>query len=220
MYVGHYAVSLALKKVDPNAKMSHLFVAVQLLDVAWSGLVLAGVEKVKYVPGFLPASPLNLYYMPFTHSLVGALLWSALAAVLYLVFSRRPQAERQKTALVLGTAVFSHWLLDVPVHAGDLPLVGNSLKIGLGLWHYPLATFLLEAGLLLGGLLVYLRAAGGRRTGMVLFSIPLLLINAANIFMPVPQMTETAFAVVALVSYLAFAWIGGRLDRPRPQAAR
>src|SRR2546430_7667753 len=45
-------------------------------DLLWAPAVLAGIEHVRIVPGFLPASSLDLYDMPWTHSLVMALIWS------------------------------------------------------------------------------------------------------------------------------------------------
>lgn len=43
----------------------------------------------------------------------------------------------EKVRLVIGLAVFSHWVLDFIVHRPDLPLYGNSAKVGLGLWNAP-----------------------------------------------------------------------------------
>jgi hypothetical protein len=51
MFVGHYGVSFAVKKRDPALPLSVLFLAVQLLDVAWAPFVLLGIEKVRIVPG-------------------------------------------------------------------------------------------------------------------------------------------------------------------------
>src|SRR5215471_1915811 len=119
MFVGHYGVSFAAKKSDPEIPLWVLFVAVQLLDVAWAPLVLAGIEKVRIVPGVTASNPLDLYYMPYTHSLVYA-----------LVTRRRPAAT---AALIVGAAVFSHWVLDLVVHRPDLPLYDNAAKVGLGL---------------------------------------------------------------------------------------
>src|SRR5256886_13511425 len=71
MFVGHYGVSLAAKRGDRSIPLWVLFLAVQLLDVFWSLFVLLGVEKVRIVPGITASNPLDLYYMPYTHSLVG-----------------------------------------------------------------------------------------------------------------------------------------------------
>ena len=76
MFVGHYAVSFAARRVDASIPLWVLFIAVQLLDLAWAPLVMLGVEKVRIVPGFTATNPMDLYYMPYTHSLVAALLWS------------------------------------------------------------------------------------------------------------------------------------------------
>src|SRR2546422_6938590 len=76
MFVGHYGVSFAAKRGDRSIPLWVLFVAVQLLDVSWSLFVFFGIEKVRIVPGITASNPLDLYYMPYTHSLVAALLWS------------------------------------------------------------------------------------------------------------------------------------------------
>ena len=74
MFVGHYGVSFAAKRGDRSIHLWVLFLAVQLLDVFWSFFVLVGIEKVRIVPGITASNPLDLYYMPYTHSLVAALL--------------------------------------------------------------------------------------------------------------------------------------------------
>jgi len=89
MFVGHYGVSFATKRVDDSIPLWILFLAVQWLDVIWAPLVLIGIEKVRIVPGFTATNPLDLYYMPYTHSLIAASLWSVAAACLYHVV-RRP----------------------------------------------------------------------------------------------------------------------------------
>src|SRR6267142_4126593 len=88
MLVGHYGVSFLAKKSDDSIPLWVLFVAVQLLDVVWAPLVLLGVEKVRIVPGFTATNPLDLYYMPYTHSLAAALLWSLAGAVTYRLLRR------------------------------------------------------------------------------------------------------------------------------------
>src|SRR6267378_1759249 len=82
MFVGHYGPSFAIKSIQPSIRLWVLFIAVQLLDVGWSVLVLLGVERVRIVPGITASNPLDLYYMPFTHSLVAALAWAVAAIIL------------------------------------------------------------------------------------------------------------------------------------------
>jgi hypothetical protein len=47
MFVGHYGPSFAIKSFRPAIPLWLLFIAVQLVDVAWAVLVLLGVEKVR-----------------------------------------------------------------------------------------------------------------------------------------------------------------------------
>src|SRR5213075_2653334 len=151
MFVGHYGVSFAAKQAEPGLPLWVLFIAVQLLDVLWAPFVLLGIEKVRIVPGITASNPLDLYYMPYTHSLVAALLWSAGAFVVY----RLAMPEGNTAALVVAGAVFSHWVLDFVVHRPDLPLYDNAAKVGLGLWNLPAVALGLEALLLSGAMWLY-----------------------------------------------------------------
>jgi hypothetical protein len=203
VFVGHYGVSFVAKRNDDSIPLWILFVAVQLLDVVWAPLVLLGVEKVRLVPGFTASNPFDLYYMPYTHSLVAALLWSAAAAAGYRLLARSATLH---AGLVVGVAVFSHWILDFVVHRPDLPLFDNTAKVGLGLWNRPILAFALEATLLLGGMALFLRHRGGRRVPLVVFSLIMLAVQAYIFFGP-PPVSDVAFAVTALMAYVIFALV-------------
>src|SRR6476620_4931355 len=154
MFVGHYGVSFAAKRVAPTIPLWALFIAVQLLDVIWAPLVLAGIEKVRIVPGITASNPLDLYYMPYTHSLVAAFAWG----IAGIILGRLLLGIRDWSASSwIGAAVFSHWVLDFLVHRRDLPLYDDAAKVGLGIWNYPVIALLLEALLLFGGMMMYLR---------------------------------------------------------------
>jgi hypothetical protein len=214
VFVGHYGVSFAVKKAAPSVPLWVLFIAVQLLDVAWAPLVLLGIERVRIVPGITASNPLDLYYMPYTHSLIGAVLWSVGAFALYRVAA--PHSPKTAAAFV-ALAVFSHWILDWVVHRPDLPLYDNTAKVGLGLWNRPAVAFGLEAVILFGGLWLYFRTGAGRRAGMVVFGIIMLGIQAYVFFGP-PPASDKAAAVTALVAYVVFAIVVRRLERPRRNA--
>ena len=143
MFVGHYSAALAAKTVEPGAPLWSYVIGCQLLGVAWGGLVAAGVEKVRIDPS-LPGSSLDLYHMPWTHSLPGALAWS-LAAALAVRFALKLPV---RAAVFVGLAVFSHWVLDLAVHRPDLELWFGGTKVGLGLWNFPVPEEALEIGLL------------------------------------------------------------------------
>ena len=211
MIAGHYGAALAAKRLWPTIALWHLFVAVQLIDIAFSALVLLGVEKLLIVPGITRSNALDLYYMPYTHSLVGAIVWSVGAGLLYAAVRK---SVGMFAGAVIGLAVFSHWLLDLPVHRPDLPLYDDTLKVGLGLWNVPLAAFLLEAALVVGALVAYATGApaGHRpRRGVVLVVGAILL--ALTVWSYVgPPASSAVFAVASgLALYatvpIAAAWL-------------
>ena len=76
MFVGHYAASFIAKAEEPSAPLWSYFAAAQLLDIGWGALVIVGVEKMRVDPA-LPGSVFDLYYMPWTHSLLAAVALSS-----------------------------------------------------------------------------------------------------------------------------------------------
>jgi hypothetical protein len=203
MFVGHYGVSFAAKRWDPSLPLWLLFLAVQFLDVIWAPLILLGVEKVRIVPGITRSNPLDLFYMPFTHSLVAAIVWSVAAAALFLVLTGRARA---RSAAILAAAVFSHWVLDFVVHRPDLPLYDDTAKVGLGLWNLPVIAFLLEAALLFGGIVLCGRAGALRPLPVTIFGCVMLGIQAYVFFGPPPD-SSAAAAATALAAYVVFAGV-------------
>jgi hypothetical protein len=226
MFIGHYGVSFAAKRYSPGVPLWALFLAVQFLDVLFALFVLGGVEKMRIVSGFTAYNPYDLYWMPYSHSLVAALAWSVLAGGVWLLVRRRTSTgTRTVAAAVLGLAVFSHFLLDVPMHTPDLPLgIGSgSPKIGLGLWNHRVAAIAAELAVLAAGAFVYLRASRPVSRGFAVataaFGIALVALTLATPFMPDPPSTG-AFAVQALVFYAILALLAGLVDRGRSTAAR
>jgi hypothetical protein len=201
MFVGHYGVSFAAKRVSASIPLWALFLAVQWLDVLWAPLVLLGVEKVRIVPGFTATNPLDLYYMPYTHSLVAASLWSVAAAFAYRLMAR-PAGSGAGTTV--GLAVFSHWLLDFIVHKPDLPLYDDTAKVGLGLWDRPALALGLEAILLFGGMWLFLTRRPMRVLPVVVLGLVMLAVQVYVFFGPPPPSPDAA-ATTALIGYAAFA---------------
>ena len=149
--------------------------------------------------------------MPYTHSLLAALLWSAGALLVYRLSGTRGAVG--KAALVVALAVFSHWILDLLVHRPDLPLYDNTAKVGLGLWNFPAVAFALEAGLLFGGMWLYFRTGLVPQLRMVVFGLVMLVIQAYVFFGP-PPASDRAAAWTALAAYAVFAAVMARLERP------
>jgi hypothetical protein len=203
MFVGHYGVSFATRALEPGVPLWVLFIAVQWLDVVWAPLVLLGVEKVRIVPGITASNPLDLYYMPYTHSLVAALLWSVAAFAGCRILARE---KGRSGAIALSLAVFSHWPLDFVMHRPDLPLYDNAAKVGLGLWNFAAPAFILEAAVFFGGMAWYFRTGVERRRAVIVFGVLMLAVHAITFF-GAPPASDTAAAAAALSAYAVFALV-------------
>ncbi len=217
MFVGHYSASLVARRVAPELPMWSLLLAAQLVDVAWAAFVLTGIEHLRIVPGHTATNPLDLYHMPYTHSLPAALLWALGAALLTFAWMRRTHgAAAWWPATVIGAVVFSHWLLDLVVHVPDLPLWDDHAKVGFGLWNHIVAATVLELALLIGAAFWLhadrsaWRRAGGRALGV--FVGVLVVFHLVNLFGPSPPSTA-AVGAAGLVVYLLVAGIGYWLER-------
>jgi hypothetical protein len=218
MFIGHYGVSLAAKRVDARLPLGWLFLAVQLPDILWAVLFLLGVEKARIIPAQTAVRAVDLYYIPYSHSLVASLLW---AGVIYALFrllpsSRAAGLRKGTVAIAMALAVISHFVLDVIVES-NIPLYDDAAKIGLGLANNALAAFIVEGLILVGGLILYLRATTPEnltgRYGMIVFVVVML---AFNLVMFGPPPTNLRFvAASSLGSFTAMAGVAFWLDRQR-----
>jgi hypothetical protein len=213
MFVGHYGVSFGAKSIAGRVPLWVWFIAVQWMDVVWSVLVLSGIEKVRIVPGFTEANELDLYYMPYTHGLIGSIVCSAVfGAIVSLFFA----GNRLNTFLLAAAASFSHWLLDLIVHLPDMPLYGNSAKVGFGLWRHVILSFPLELIFLFAGAWLLARkitfSNSIRRFGFWGFVVFLAAVQVYANFGPPPDSPQ-AMAIGALVLYLVLALLAGLAER-------
>jgi hypothetical protein len=222
MFIGHYGIAFALKRVEPKLSLGTLFLAVQLVDLAWGAAILLGWERVRIHPGWTAASPLQFVSYPITHSLLAAGLWAAAAAIAWYTWPTRDTSRHGRVALVVGLAVASHWFLDAVVHVPDLPLAGDDTrKIGLGLWNSVPLTVTIELALLGVGLALYLRGGSRnhpvRRAWAVGFAAALAAAYTAATLGPPPPSVR-ALGVAAPVMILTLAGLGGWIDRGRSRA--
>lgn len=219
MFIGHYGVALAAPRLVASVPLWVLFLSVQVVDLVWGLLILAGIEQVRIVPGFTAMSPLDLYHMPWSHSLPGALALSAAFGGLYWLFARR---DRVAGAMLVAAAAFSHWLLDLIVHVPDLLLWPGGPMVGFGLWNnLPLALGL-EVALVIAGLAVYLTATKaqgiiGRISPFVLVGV-LLALEAVHLLGEPPASGEE-LAIISLAAFLVLAGLAAVADvtrEPKP----
>ncbi len=60
MFIGHFAVGLAAKKIAPKASLGTLFLSAQFIDLLWPIFLLIGLEHVRISPGNTAFTPLDL----------------------------------------------------------------------------------------------------------------------------------------------------------------
>jgi hypothetical protein len=122
-------MGLALKARVPRAPTWALLVGTGVLDILFGPFVLAGIERVSMTPGQSPGFSFD--FIDWSHSLVASLVWSVVYGLLFL-------GRGAAIAALMGFAVFSHFLLDLPMHPPDLALWPHSAAhLGFGLWNTP-----------------------------------------------------------------------------------
>lgn len=215
MFIGHFAVGFAAKRVAPGASLGTLFLAAQFIDLLWPLLLLFGLERVRIVPGITAMTPLDFEHYPWSHSLLMVAVTGLAAGGLYWLFTGRRNAGG---ATLVALLALSHWVLDWVTHQPDLPLYpGGSARLGLGLWNSPAATLVIEGLMWVGGIALYLKATRPLdRTGRVVFwSLIALLtfIYAGNLTSP-PPANLSVLAWAAMVGWLVPFW-GAWADRHR-----
>jgi hypothetical protein len=205
MFIGHFGLGFAAKRVAPRVSLGTAFLAAQFLDLLWPTFLLLGIESVRIAPGATAVTPLIFEHYPISHSLVAAIGWGlGLGAVYALI------RNNMRGAILVAALVVSHWLLDLIVHVPDLPLTpGMDTVVGLGLWQSKAATLAVEVPIFAAG--VWLYATSTRATdkvgsyglmGLVGF---LALIHAGNLLGPPPP-NVTAIAWVGQAQWLLVAW--------------
>src|SRR5881275_1188636 len=217
MFVGHYNVAFAVRTEQNKIPLWVLFVAVQFLDYIWATLVLLGIEKLRVIKGFTAGSMLDSYFHPYSHSLIAAVLWSCVAGLCYKLLCRWCGYDYTKSAaLVVGAAVFSHWILDLIAHPRDLPIYDNTAKVGFGLWNYRDPEFALEIALLALGIALYLarNAIPAIRKGAVIaFGIALVVIQMGDTYVPRTPLSDKATALGVWIFYTLFVFIALAVEK-------
>ena len=197
MFIGHFAPALIAATHKDAPRLPVLMVAGQLVDWAFFALLLTGAEKMRLTPGISAMNPLDLYHMPYTHSLLGSVIFATGFGALVWLMTRN-----RTGALIAAAVVLSHWFLDLLVHVPDLTLTGQPPKMGFGLWNHPMLEMPLEIVLTFGALWFYARRSGTKGAALWAFAGIMAVFQAINWFGP----DETE--VTSGTSLLAFAAFG------------
>lgn len=219
MFIGHWSAAFAAGAASERApRLGTLFIAAQLVDWAFFALVLVGIEDMRVAPGITRLSPLDLYHMPTTHSLLGSAAFAVVYGLIVWVALRDVVA-----GLITGAVVLSHWLLDLLVHRPDLTIAGRPPLFGFGLWNIPAIEIPLELGLTYAAFLWYVRRTSGPALAPIVLAVLLLAMQLFNWFGPPPEANAPVapMAMLALAAYALAtlaAWWVGTSRRPRGSA--
>ena len=217
MFVGHYSVAFACRTERNRIPLWVLFVAVQFLDYVWATLVLLGIEKLRVIKGFTAGSMLDSYFHPYSHSLITAILWSVVAAIVYKAICSRQGCHYSRSApLIVGIAVFSHWILDLVAHPRDLAIYDNTWKVGFGLWNYRDPEFALEIALLAGGIALYLTRnaiPAIRKRAVIAFGLVLVIVQIGDTYVPRTPLTDMSTVTGVWVFYTLFVLIAFAVEK-------
>lgn len=214
MFIGHYAAA-PLAAATGKIKLWQAFVAVQFVDFIWAVFILIGIEKARIVPGLTQASPLDLHFMPYTHSLLFTLGWAFIAALAFKAFT---SAKGWGGAALIAALVLSHWAGDVIVHIPDMTWWPGSDKIGLGLWRTVMVSFPLELVIALGALWIYVAktkpASPRSKFWTTLLVAFLVILQSISNFGSAPGSVSEA-AITALIAFTLIAFAASRYEQTR-----
>ena len=173
MLVGHLAVGLVAKRIEPKISLGTWILAALFSDLLVFPLLIGGVEHFDTVPGATVNRTVGRDIV-YSHGLVSNVIWAALFATIYFLCRRYPRG-----AWLLFAVVLSHWLLDFVSHRPDMPLApGTHQVFGLGLWNSLPATLLVEGGFWLLAVVLYARATHPiKRAGSYAFWIGVALLT-------------------------------------------
>jgi len=217
MFVGHFALGFAAKRVTPRVSLVVLFAAAQLADLLWPFFLALGLEAVRINPGNPPFTQLDFVSYPYSHSLLFLVIWGVAFGWLYRMATGDGHAF-----LVLAGLVVSHWVLDFVTHVPDMPLYPGGPKLGLGLWNFVPATMAIELTMYAAGLWVYGVATRARdKTGhwaFLSFAVFLTIAYFASAFGGAPPSVVALYisAIVGGLVLLLWAWW---VDRHRQAAS-
>jgi len=204
MFVGHLAVALGAKKVEPDMPLAAGVAAAFGIDMVWPILLLIGAETVSIAPGNTAFTHLAFESYPWSHSLLLVLGWSTVAVVVGRVLLRSATI-----GWILGGLVLSHWVLDAVTHRPDLPLWPGGPMVGLGLWNSIPGTIAVEGLLFAACIWAFTSVSRPKtRVGTVSFVVLLLLTGLIWITQPwaPPPPSATAVAWTAGTLWLLVPW--------------
>ncbi len=127
----HAATALLLKTGFKKVPMVPLLISVQTMEIFWVTLNFLRIEAVTTETEVRSIADIHLSHMPFSHSVAGSLAMATLASLVIWKIWRRSDV-----AIAVAIGILSHLVLDLAVHAPDIPWAPffDGEKMGTGLY--------------------------------------------------------------------------------------
>jgi membrane-bound metal-dependent hydrolase YbcI (DUF457 family) len=172
--IAHASIAFIARPAAPRAHPLVLIAATQVPDLSFFAFEAAGLEhqavtRMDFRRGLTCLSPAHI---PWSHGLTACSVWSAVAGAVVGATTATWSYRDRCTGAIIGSLVFSHWVLDAIAY-NNLPVVlDDSPEVGLGLVTTGagvIAGMLVEAALITGGVATFLRNRKGTtpRSGQV-----------------------------------------------------
>ncbi len=207
MFIGHFAVGFAGKKIAPSTNLAILLAAPLFLDMLWPVFLLLGWEQVRIDPGNTRFTPFDFYHYPWSHSLLMCIAWATAFALIYYLTT-----HYWRGTLVIWVGVVSHWILDWITHRPDLPLYPGGPLFGLGLWNSIAGTLAVELAMFAVGIWLYVSTTRARdrigNFGFIAYIALLLAVYIGDRFSgPPPSVAQVAWGgIIGELVLILWAW--------------
>jgi len=213
MFVGHLGAGLVAKAADRKINLGILFAAAMLLDAVLWILALAGAEHMN-VPADYASGHYLTFDFPYSHSLLGAIVWAAAAALLWRIFAR--EGGLMTGAVIIALTVLSHWVLDALVHAPELSLWGDaSPRVGFDLWDHQPWALAVELVIALAGLILFWRGKAPvlwRKLAVAALVVIAAAFTAIGAYATQPPPGVAPIATTSLIIIVVFSVLAGFAD--------
>lgn len=223
MFAGHVGAGLAFGRADRRVNVGVFVTAAVLLDLLLWTFVLLGWESVT-LPADYARTHQPEFVFPYSHSLAASVAWSALTGGAFYLWYPHRDAARLRGAILVGAAVFSHWLLDALVHAPEMPIAGvDSTRVGLWLWRDIPVALGVETVFVAAGLYLYLagaRLSRARKISIAVLTLLVLAFTIAGMTIAPPPPSVIAMAVSSCITLGVVCALFVRLGASAADAAR
>jgi hypothetical protein len=216
MVLGHAGAALIAKRFAPETNLAWLLLAAALPDMLLPLTLSMGWDALRIVPGFTAMSPIDLFNIDISHSLIMVSMWAIVAGVIFAVVFGNSRA-----AFVVFALVLSHWFLDLVTHVPDLRLApGIPPALGFGLNNHFIPSIVVELLFFSAGAMIYFRSTVAKNWFGVI-AVPLylvfLLFNFASRLNGPPPPGVDFIVIFGAISWFFLLWpfFGDRYRAPR-----